>query len=138
MKKKITIAGMVLIILMALVVPGLAEEDNSNGSEDPYIFVTEWGSKGYDDGQFGALAILSGSTYVITDETIEDLKNIINKEYLETLISLKNKEIDNGTEFYYTLEKLGLNSSDICIVAKAAALKKVITEPCGPPFYCCR
>ena len=134
MKKKITIAGMVLIILMALVVVGVVGEDNSGTTEEPYVFVTEWGAKGYGDGQFGGVVIAQGSTFIITDKTLEALKNVITDEQLKNIFHLKTKEFNNINDFYYTLEKLNFNADDCWVIMKAAALKKAMTDSIGPLF----
>lgn len=95
-KKKylIIILFSICIIFIAMLYRGEDKNEITIASEtslslEPYIFLTKWGSKGSEDGEFGSLPLSSANIFKITDETIEKLKYEgwykITKETIEKL-----------------------------------------------------
>lgn len=140
MKKKIIIIGFIIIIISMVNVWGYNNTylQLSNQSSCSYVFVKKWGSMGKGDGEFGGIGVASESTFIITDEVIESLKNKIDEEKLKNLVSIKNKEFDKDIhgEFYFILsKKLYFTSSEVAMVMMAAALKKVSDIDVNGPLY---
>jgi len=80
MKIKITIIWMIIIISITFIVIKVeAQNNNPNHSKDPYAFVTQWGSLGDGDGQFGGISIAPDSTLVNHDAEFEGGGNTTTK-----------------------------------------------------------
>ena len=80
------------------------EKEKIKKTLEAYVFLKKWGSEGSRDGQFG---VTYSYFYKVTDETIENLKDKIDKEKLEFLKSLKNKEEMDVFEFSDAIVELG-------------------------------
>jgi len=85
-----------------------------------YVFVTKWGSRGKEDGQFGGL---SPTYFQITDEAIEKLKNKLNSKKLKILESLRHTEY-HGEKLKDILLNVDFEIYEIDIIFKESALYK--------------
>jgi DNA-binding beta-propeller fold protein YncE len=114
------------------------EQSNSNINQPSlfYVFVKQWGSMGRENGQFGGLAWSEDSTFIITDKSIESLKNqIIDEEKLKILETMKDRKIDNIYELSDTLKESKFNYKEISMVGEASALKKVSDKQANGPLF---
>ena len=82
---------------------------SSLSSREPYIFVTEWGSRGSEQGQFGGFHTSRAEWFEVTDNTIKNLKGKIDNEHLEILKSLKG-EVLHRNKFAPIVKDLESNS----------------------------
>jgi len=107
-----------------------------SSSVEPYVFVTQWGSIGDGDGQFGGIYIAPESTFIITDETLKCLKDKIwykiTKEIIEKLPDeidkskleiIVNKVFYEEEKFKRELTSLSFNEDEIQIILKLASRK---------------
>jgi len=109
-------------------------------SSENYIFVTKWGSKGRDEGQFGHPTPNSAYWYKITDQIIERLKDKLDKNKLAILESVKDKDLTDD-EFRLILRnmhrsKLSEDAEeswllfDYCASDKLSDLEEYKNGPC--------
>jgi len=68
MKKILTIIELIIIIFSVIIMNVCGQNSNTNQLENHYKFITQWGSIGDGDGQFGGIIIAPESTFIITDE----------------------------------------------------------------------
>ncbi|MEQ8171942.1 MAG: hypothetical protein ABRQ39_22905 [Candidatus Eremiobacterota bacterium] len=137
MKKNTIISFVILSFILIILTKAWSNNDSSKELSDSYIFVKQWGSMGRENGQFGGIGVAPESTFIITDETIENLKNKIDTEKLNTLEDIKNREFNkyDDNEFRSTLKELNFNEKEIYIIMGAAALKKVSDRMVNGPLY---
>ncbi|MBP7279491.1 MAG: hypothetical protein KBA11_08775 [Sedimentibacter sp.] len=136
MKKILTIIELIIIIFSVIIMNVCGQNSNTNQLENHYKFITQWGSIGDGDGQFGGIIIAPESTFIITDEAIKNIKNKtwykITKEVIEKLPDKidKNKlETVRNTVFYQEeklrskLTSLNFNEDEIQIIFNVASKK---------------
>jgi len=129
MKKKSGIIRLIIVSIVIIMVKVWGYDDSSSPvSQSPsYIFVKKWGTEGEGDGQFGGIYWASGTTFIITDEVIENLKDKIDDEKLKILETMKDKKFNkhDADELSSILYDLKFTGIEIYMIQKASALKKL-------------
>ena len=153
MEKKILIFTLIIITMISFVVNVWADTSS-------YIFVKKWGSLGDREEQFAGRGMFwdyyDNTTYTITDEVIEILRNKFNNEKLKILESFKNRVfdriydaesegitdpyalpgivVDNSGELENTLYDLKFTTKELELVMLASSSKRGSNKEFnGPP-----